>query len=76
MKWHTEQRKVSDLFPHPVNPRQMTEKQNSDLKASLKKFDLAEIPAINTTGRILADLAQLLLPAKKLGAFAGAHSPE
>ena len=54
MKWQTEQRKVKDLIPHDSNPRQMTAKQNEDLTKSLKKFDLAEIPAINTTGKILA----------------------
>lgn len=54
MKWTTERRKVSDLIPYEYNPRQMTEKQNKDLTASLKKFDLVEIPAINTDGVILA----------------------
>lgn len=54
MKWHTEQRKISDLIPTENNPRQLNEKQYSDLKKSLKKFDLAEIPAINTDGQILA----------------------
>lgn len=54
MKWTTIQRKVSDLIPYEANPRQMTEKQNKDLRASLEKFDLVEIPAINTDGIILA----------------------
>lgn len=54
MKWTTEQRKVSDLIPYASNPRQMTEKQNADLTKSLEKFDLVEIPAINTDGTILA----------------------
>jgi ParB-like chromosome segregation protein Spo0J len=54
MKWKTEQRKISDLIPYESNPRQMTEKQNKDLTKSLEKFDLVEIPAINTDGTILA----------------------
>lgn len=54
MKWHTEKRKISELIPHQQNPRQMTEKQVKDLTESLKKFDLAEIPAINTNNKILA----------------------
>ena len=54
MKWHTEQRKISDLTPHPRNPRQMMTKQVEDLTASLEKFDLVEIPAINTDGSIIA----------------------
>ena len=54
MKWKTEQRRVADLIPYERNPRQMTEKQKKDLEASLKKFNLAEIPAINTDNTILA----------------------
>lgn len=54
MKWTTQQRKVSDLIPYAANPRQMTDKQNKYLTKSLEKFDLVEIPAINTDGTILA----------------------
>lgn len=54
MKWQTEQRRISDLVPTEHNPRQLTEKQFNDLKKSLTKFDLAEIPAINTDNQILA----------------------
>lgn len=54
LKWHTEKRKLSDLIPTENNPRQMTKKQYQDLKKSLNKFDLAEIPAINTDNQILA----------------------
>ena len=61
MNWHTEQRKISDLVPHPENPRQMTEKQVKDLTASLKKFNLAEIPAINTDNTILAGHQRLII---------------
>lgn len=54
IKWHTEQRKINDLIPFEGNPRQMTEKQKEDLQKSLEKFDLAEIPAINTDNTIIA----------------------
>lgn len=54
MKWKTEKRKINDLIPYEHNPRQMTEKQNQDLTKSLEKFDLVEIPAINTDDVILA----------------------
>jgi len=54
MKWKTEQRKIDDLIPHETNPRRLTDKQAADLKASLQRFDLAEIPAINTNNKILA----------------------
>ena len=52
--WHTEKRKVNDLLPYEKNPRIMSDKQLSDLKASIKKFNLAEIPAITISGQILA----------------------
>ena len=61
MKWHTEQRKISDLNPTEHNPRQLTKKQFEDLKKSLLKFDLAEIPAINTTNQILAGHQRLTI---------------
>lgn len=54
LKWHTEKRKVNELLPYEGNPRQMTEKQKKDLEKSLKKFDLVEIPAIDTDNKIIA----------------------
>ena len=54
LSWHTEQRKVSDLIPNSENPRKMSEKQAEELKKSLEKFNLAEIPAINTDNKIVA----------------------
>jgi ParB-like chromosome segregation protein Spo0J len=54
IEWKTEKRKIKDLIPTENNPRILTEKQYNDLKKSLNKFDLAEIPAINTNGKILA----------------------
>lgn len=52
--WHNEKRRVNELIPYEHNPRQMTEKQVEDLKASLQKFNLVEVPAINTDNMILA----------------------
>jgi ParB-like chromosome segregation protein Spo0J len=52
--WSTEQRKISDLVPYPNNPRRLTEKQKTDLQKSIERFNLAEIPAINVDGTILA----------------------
>lgn len=54
MKWTTQKRKISDLIPFEQNPRQMTDKQARDLRNSLEKFDLVEIPAINSDNTILA----------------------
>lgn len=54
LSWHTEQRRIRDLVPHPENPRQMTAEQRDQLQASLDKFNLVEIPAVNTDNTILA----------------------
>ncbi len=54
IKWKTEKRKIDDLVPFRDNPRIITDKQREELKRSLKKFDLAEIPAINTDNTIIA----------------------
>jgi len=52
--WRTEKRKVKDLVPFEANPRIMTPKANEDLKKSIEKFGLVEIPVINASGVILA----------------------
>jgi ParB-like chromosome segregation protein Spo0J len=54
LAWHTENRKVKDLCPYENNPRILTEKQAQDLRASLEKFNLVEIPAINTNNMLVA----------------------
>ena len=46
LTWHNETRKLSELIPYDKNPRRLTDKQKKDLTASLKKFNLVEIPAI------------------------------
>ena len=52
--WHTETHKVSDLLPYDKNPRKINDKQMSDLKRSLKKFNLAELPAMNLDHTLIA----------------------
>lgn len=52
--WHNETRKLKELVPASYNPRKLTEKQHDDLKKSLEKFNLAEIPVINLDNTILA----------------------
>jgi hypothetical protein len=54
LSWSTERRRISDLVPHPLNPRKLTDAQAQTLKDSLERFNLAEIPAINTDNTILA----------------------
>jgi len=52
--WRTEKRRVNDLLPYEKNPRKITDKQMEDLKESLKKFNIVELAACNTDGKIIA----------------------
>ena len=52
--WHNEKRKINDLIPYDLNPRQLTEKQAKDLTKSLSRFGLVEIPAIDADGTIIS----------------------
>lgn len=61
LSWKTEKRRITDLVPAPYNPRQLTEKQAKDLRKSLEKFDLAEIPAVDTDGTIIAGHQRLAM---------------
>jgi hypothetical protein len=54
LKWKTETRTIADLIPYGKNPRRLTDKQYDDLKQSLTKFSLAEIPVIDFDGVIIA----------------------
>jgi len=52
--WKTVSKNINDLIPQEINPRKISDKQMSDLKKSLKKYGLVEIPAIDFDGTILA----------------------
>lgn len=54
LQWTTVQKKVNDLVPQKVNPRSISPKQMEDLKKSIEKMNLVEIPAIDLDGKILA----------------------
>jgi DNA modification methylase len=54
LEWFTQKRQVNDLIPYEKNPRKISPKQLKDLKLSLKKFNLVEIPAIDSDNRIIA----------------------
>ena len=54
LKFKTEERKVKDLVPYKYNPRKLSAEKKQKLKESLTKFDLAEIPVINTDNVIIA----------------------
>src|SRR3990167_4535578 len=52
--WKTEMRRVRNLIEYQGNPRIISDHQMEILQKSLKKFSLAEIPAINTDNTVLA----------------------
>lgn len=59
--------KLSELKDTEYNPRTLTEKQYRDLKRSINKFGLVEIPAINLDGTILAGHMRLKILKEKHG---------
>lgn len=61
LEWYTEKRKVKDLIPYEYNPRILTASKKEKLKKSLAKFNLAEIPAINTDNIIIAGHQRILV---------------
>lgn len=54
LSWHNETRKVSDLIPYQRNPRRITEDQMEYLKASLKKYNLVDVPTIDADGVLVS----------------------
>ena len=54
LEWRTEQRKVKDLIPYEKNPRKISDEQVRQLKESLEKFNVVEIPAIDTDNKLIA----------------------
>ncbi len=54
LEWSTEKRRVRDLIPYEYNPRILSEDKKQKLRESLEKFNLAEIPAVNTNNIIIA----------------------
>lgn len=60
LSWRTERRKVSDLIRYEQNPRTLSPLQLEGLKRSLKKFNLAELPCINTDGTLVAGNQRVL----------------
>ena len=67
LKWHNEKRLIKDLIPFESNPRQLSKEQYEQLKKSLSKFDLAEIPVIDTDNKIVAGHQRLKILAEIKG---------
>ena len=53
INWHNAKRAIKDLIAYVANPRQITDKQAQDLKASLDKFGIADPIIINTDNTII-----------------------
>ena len=52
--WHVEKRIVKNLVRYDRNPRKISDFMTQKLTEGLKKFNLVEIPAIDTNNRIIA----------------------
>jgi DNA modification methylase len=64
--WHTVDKKVSNLVPNIKNPRTMSPKQIEDLKRSIRKFNLVELPVVDLDNKVIAG-HQRLMALKLLG---------
>lgn len=54
IEFSTEKRKLGELTPYEHNPRLLTKPQYDQLKRSLVKFGLVEIPVVDRKNRIMA----------------------
>lgn len=54
LEWHNERRKLSQLIPATYNPRKLSKKAYEDLRKSLEKFNLADLPSINFDNTIIS----------------------
>lgn len=54
LEWHNEKRKIKDLVPYEFNPRKLSYEKKQLLINSIEKYNLAEVPAINTDNVIVA----------------------
>lgn len=52
--WYTQKRIVNNLISYEKNPRKLSKLQEDNLKRSLEKFNLVEIPVIDTDNKIIA----------------------
>lgn len=60
LEWRTERRKVKDLIRYEKNPRILSPIQLEGLKRSLCRYNLAELPCINTDGTLVAGNQRVL----------------
>ena len=53
LEWRTERRRIRDLVPWEGNPRKISERQAEQLRASLDRFGVADIPVVDVDGTII-----------------------
>jgi DNA modification methylase len=54
LEWKTKKRNVHDLVPQDYNPRIISPEQMKKLKDSFERFNLVEIPVVDTDNSIIA----------------------
>ena len=60
LEWYTVHRKVRELIRYEKNPRTLSPIQLEGLQRSLRKYNLAELPCINTDGTLVAGNQRIL----------------
>lgn len=53
IQWRLEKRKISDLNPHPKNPRQLSQDQAIHLRKSIEKYGVIDRPIITQDNLII-----------------------
>ena len=61
LEWTTQKRKVNDLIELDFNPRKITEAKKQELIASIEKFNLVDIPAIDFDNTIISGKQRLTI---------------
>ena len=54
LNWTTEQRRVNELVPLEINPRKISEAKRMKMIESLQRFNLVDIPVIDTDGTVIS----------------------
>lgn len=54
LTWKTEKRLIKNLMLSDINPRKISKEQKEALQRSLEKFNLADIPVLNTDNTIIS----------------------
>ncbi len=61
LEWTTQKRKVADLVAYQYNPRSLSEEKKQKLIESIDKFNLVEIPVINSDNTLIAGHQRIMV---------------